>query len=141
MYFAPDPLLARFEAQDVLGQWFGDAIPSFGDRQVVIEYRIELGPGAAIIDVRPAHLAVIETTVQEMTGDWQNYEVRGTLAPTQNLASAIFGRPDNPVGMMAPSARNPLRDNMVLFAERLPSRSVLYHLRYPWDENQLAARS
>lgn len=140
MYFAPDPLLARFEARDVLGQWFGDAIPSLGDRHVVVEYRIELGPHALIVDARPAHLAAIETTVQEMTGDWQSYGPRGTLAPTQGLATAVFGRPDNPMGLMAPSARNPLRDNLVLFAERLPPRSISYHARHVWHESQLSAR-
>lgn len=140
MYFAPEPLLARFEARDVLGQWFGDAIPSRAARHVVVEYRIELGP-RAVVDARPAQLAAVETTVQEMTGDWQNYGQRGTPAPTQHLARAIFGRPDNPVGLMAPSARNPLRDNLVLFADRLPPRSVSYHARHVWDESQLSARS
>ncbi|MDE0341822.1 MAG: RES family NAD+ phosphorylase [Deltaproteobacteria bacterium] len=141
MYFAPDPLLARFEARDVLGQWFGDAVPALGDRHVVVEYRIELGPGAVIIDIRSANLATVETTVQEMTGDWQSYGFRGTLAPTQNLARAVFDRPDNPMGLMAPSARNPLQDNLVLFAERLPPRSVSYHARHVWHHSQLSARS
>lgn len=141
MYFAPDGLLARFEARDVLGHWFGDAIPSLGDRHVVLEYRIELGRGASIIDARPPHLAGVDTTVQEMTGDWQSYGLRGTLAPTQDLATAVFDRPDNPMSLMAPSARNPLRDNLVLFAERLPPRSVSYHARHVWDESQLSARS
>ena len=141
MYFAPDGLLARFEARDVLGQWFGDAIPSLGNRHVVVEYRIELGPSDSIIDVRPAHLDIVETTVQEMTGDWQNYGLRGTLAPTQNLARAVFDRSDRPMGFLAPSARNPLRDNLVLFAERLPRRSISYHARHVWHESQLSARS
>lgn len=141
MYFAPDPLLARFEARDVLGQWFGDAIPSLRDRHVVVEYRIELGPAASIIDARPAQLAAVETTVQEMTGDWPSYGLRGTLAPTQNLASAVFDRLDKSMGLMAPSARNPLKDNLVLFAERLPPRSVSYHAERVWHESQLSARS
>ncbi|MCZ0942361.1 MAG: RES family NAD+ phosphorylase [Gammaproteobacteria bacterium] len=140
MYFAPDPLVARFEARDVLGQWFGDAIPSLRDRQVVVEYRILLGPQALIVDARPTHLAAVETTVQEMTGDWQNYDRRGMSAPTQNLASAVFGRRDSPMGLMAPSARNPLKDNLILFAERLPPRSVSYHAQHVWHESQLAAR-
>ena len=140
MYFAPDGLLARFEARDVLGHWFGDAIPSLGNRHVVVEYRIELGPVASIVDARPAHLDAVETTVQEMTGDWHYYVRRGTLAPTQNLASAIFNRPDSPMGLMAPSARNPSKDNLVLFAERLPPRSISYHARHPWHESQLSTR-
>lgn len=107
MYFAPDGLLARFEARDVLGQWFGDAVPSLGVRHVVVEYRIELGPGASIVDVRPAHLAAVETTVQEMTGDWQSYGRRGTVAPTQELAGAVFDRPDGPMVSWRPRHETP----------------------------------
>ena len=134
MYFAPDPLLARFEARDVLGHWFGEAIPSLRDRHVVVEYRIELG--LLIIDARATHLATVETTVQEMTGDWENYG-NGVLAPTQKLASAVFGRPDKPMGLMAPSARNPLKDNLILFAERLPPQSISYHTEHRWHPSQL----
>ena len=137
MYFAPDPLLARFEARDVLGHWFGDAVPSLRDRHVVVEYRIELGLDPSIVDAGPAQLDAIETTVQEMTGDWHSYRWRATTAPTQDLASAIFGLPDAPMGMMAPSARNPLRNNLILFADRLPRRSVSFVASHFWHESQL----
>lgn len=130
IYFAPDPLLARFEARDILGHWFGDAVPSLRDRHVVVEYNIHLGSEAVIADARPAQLALIETTVQEMTGDWLSYRLRAARAPTQDLASTIFARADNPMGMMAPSARNPLRDNLILFADRLPPRSIAYAARH-----------
>ena len=139
IYFAPDSLLARFEARDVLGQWFGDATPSFRDRHVVVEYRIDLGPRPAIVDACSAQLATVDTTVQEMTGDWHSYG-RGTLAPTQDLASAVFNRPDSPMGLIAPSARNPLHHNLVLFADRLPPRSVSLHELHGWHESQLSVR-
>ena len=140
IYFAPDSLLARFEARDVLGQWFGDATPSFRDRHAVVEYRIDLGPRSAIVDARSAQLTTVDTTVQEMTGDWHSYGLRGTLAPTQDLASAVFNRPDSPMGLIAPSAPNPLQNNLVLFADRLPPRSIFWHRPHGWHESQLSVR-
>ena len=140
MYFAPDPLLARFEARDVLGHWFGDAVPSLRRRYVVVEYRIELGPDPSVVDARPAQVAAIETTVQEMTGDWDNYRRRGAVAPTQDLGRAVFARTDAPMGLLAPSARNPLRDNLILFPDRLPGRSISFAARRVWHESQLSGR-
>ncbi|MDE0009453.1 MAG: RES domain-containing protein, partial [Gammaproteobacteria bacterium] len=88
MYFASDQVLARFEARDVLGHWFGDAVPSPRDRHVVVEYSIDLGPNP-VVDARPPQLATVETTVQEMTGDWHSYPWGDEDAPTQELARAI----------------------------------------------------
>ena len=140
VYFAPDPVLARFEARDVLGHWFGDAVPSLRERHVVVEYRIDLGPEATIVDARPRQLATMDTTVQEMTGDWYSYPWGETDAPTQDLASAIYARPDAPMGLTAPSARNPLQDNLVLFADRLPPRSIYFSRLLLWHGTQLSGR-
>ena len=59
-----------------------------------------------------------------MTGDWFTYPRCGVHAPTQELAEAIFRRPENPMGLLAPSARNPLANNLVLFPDRLPKQSI-----------------
>ena len=142
MYFASDPLLARFEARDVLGHWHGAAVapPPDSSRHVVVEYAIELGPDASVVDARPAQLDTVETTVQEMTGDWETYPRRGSPAPTQNLARTIYDRADEPMGLLAPSARNPRLDNLVLFAHRLPPRSIALVGTHVWHP-QPAARS
>ena len=140
MYFAPDQVLARFEARDVLGHWFGDAVPSPRNRHVVVEYRIDLGSEAVIVDSRPPGLATVDTTVQEMTGDWHSYPWGATDAPTQDLASAIYGRLDTPLGLTAPSARNPLQDNLILFADRLPPRSISFERLLVWHDGLLSER-
>ena len=75
-YFAPDQVLARFEARDVLGHWFGD----------------------------------------------------------------VHARPDAPLGLTAPSARNPLQDNLILFADRLPPRSIAFSGLLLWHSSLLSAR-
>ena len=139
-YFAPDQMLARFEARDVLGHWFGDAVPAPRDRHVVVEYAIDLGSEPAIVDARPPQLYAVETTVQEMTGDWHSYPSAGADAPTQHLASAVHARPDAPLGLTAPSARNPLQDNLILFADRLPPRSIAFSRLLLWHSSLLAGR-
>ena len=66
-----------------------------------------------------------------MTGDWftypRNFPTTAIHAPTQNLADAIHRRRDEPVGLMAPSARNPFAENLVVFEDRLPANSVAFH--------------
>ena len=143
MYFAPDPLLARFEARDLLGHWFGDAVPApQRPRDIVVEYHIDIGGEPAIADARPPQLAMIETTVQEMTGDWSTYPWETCNAPTQDLALAVFDRHDAPTGLTAPSARNPRQANLILFPERLPSRrSISLASVRPWHESRLLGRT
>ena len=138
IYFAPDQVLARFEARDVLGHWFGDAVPSPRNRHVVVEYRIDLGSVAMIVDSRPPELVTVDTTVQEMTGDWHSYPWGVTDAPTQNLASAIYARLDAPLGLTAPSARNPQQNNLILFVDRLPPRSISFERRLLWHDGLLS---
>lgn len=138
IYFAPDQVLARFEARDVLGHWFGDAVPSPRNRHVVVEYRIDLGSVAMIVDSRPPELVTVDTTVQEMTGDWHSYPWGVTDAPTQNLASAIYARLDAPLGLTAPSARNPQQNNLILFADRLPPRSISFERLLLWHDGLLS---
>lgn len=140
-YFAPNPLLARFEARDLLGHWFGDAVPARRPRHVVVGYGIDIGTEPLIVDARPPQLAIIETTVQEMTGDWLTYPWETRNAPTQDLAQALFSREDKPTGLIAPSARNPRQANLILFADRLPPKSISFAGTWLWHESQLLSRA
>ncbi len=119
VYFASNQLLARFEARDILGSWFGDSVPSPRASHVVAEYRINFGQTPSIVHAAPHQLEIIESSVQEMTGDWSTYPWDGKIAPTQQLAIAVFERKDQPIGLIAPSAHNPYHDNLILFRERL----------------------
>ena len=131
LYFAPNPRLALFEARALLGSYFHASVPSPGQPYVVVQYQIHIGQQACIVDAREYELPVIDTTIQEMTGDWftypRNFPTTAIHAPTQNLADAIHRRRDEPVGLMAPSARNPFADNLILFEDRLPADSVAFH--------------
>ncbi len=126
MYFAPQMLLARLEAGDVFGRSGRVVATGLGERHVVVEYAIDLGRAPAVVDVRPPQLGTLGTSVQEMTGDWETYPWDSSLAPTQYLATAVFGRADAPMGLLAPSARDPLQDNLILFAKRLPPASIAF---------------
>ena len=54
-----------------------------------------------IIDATELGLPSIQSTIQEMTGDWFTYPRRGKDAPTQRLAEAIYHRRDSPIGLIA----------------------------------------
>ena len=124
LYFASDPLVARFEARDLLGQFFGKHVPASELRHVIVEYAINPGEQIAICDASETRLPIIDTTVQEMTGEWRAYPFGAANAPTQDLAVAIYHRADKPKGLIAPSARNPCTNNLILFPDRLPDSSV-----------------
>ena len=102
-----------------------------GQPYAVVQYQIHMGQQACIADAREYELPVIDTTIQEMTGDWFTYPrdlpTTVTNAPTQNLADAIHKHVDKPVGLMAPSARNPFADNLILFEDRVPADLVSFH--------------
>ena len=69
----------------------------------------------------------LETTVQELTGDWRSYASRTPAsqevsssppAPSQGLGAALYGIPDCQ-GFLTPSAKNPLLPNLVVFPDRV----------------------
>ena len=131
-YFATDPLLARFEARDLLGHRFGDAVPAARPRLVVVEYGIDIGGEPVIVNARPIQLRVIETTVQEMTDDRLTYPWETPNAQRQDLAQAVSSRRDAPTGLIAPSARNPRQVNLIIFADTLLSKSISLIGVRPW---------
>ena len=128
LYFAPDERVAMFEARALLGSFFHAFAAAPDVRHVVVRYRISLGDSNVIVDAREHALPAIQTTIQEMTGDWITYPRQhpapNTIAPTQDLARAVHRLQGNPIGLIAPSARNPLANNLILFSERLPRRSI-----------------
>ena len=80
---------------------------------------------------------LLATTAQELTGDWEGYQLRSPrtsvsepvgLAPTQELGAAIYDVPDLE-GFRTPSARVPYAMNLVVFPEKLQpgSRVVFSH--------------
>ena len=87
----------------------------------------------------PVSRAAIDTTIQELTGDWNGYRIRRlsaspslpigglrTHAPTQELGAWFATHLTRDYrGFLSPSARNPLVQNLVLFYDHLPNGSVI----------------
>ncbi|MDD9961680.1 MAG: RES family NAD+ phosphorylase [Gammaproteobacteria bacterium] len=67
----------------------------------------------------PANRSIIDTTPQELTGDWRGYRTpHAAPAPTQALAHAVHQALPATHGILAPSARNPSVSNLIVFHPR-----------------------
>lgn len=138
LYFAANPVTALLEARALLGSPPGPIAPAGIHRHwTVFRYTVALA-GNAIVDFGdPAQRSAFDTTIQEMTGDWEGYSLRrarnvpaaairvGRLtAPTQELAAQLQNDPSLK-GFLAPSARSPIATNLVLLHDRLTQGSVI----------------
>jgi hypothetical protein len=75
----------------------------------------------------PSSQALLDTTAQELTGDWIGYELRGPgttikaptgIAPTQDLGAALYGVPKLE-GFKALSAKAPYHQVLAIFPQKL----------------------
>lgn len=77
----------------------------------------------------PAQLQLIDTTVQELTGDWRGYRLRAVgghphTAPTQQLGAALYARV-RPEAVLTYSAKDSTARNLVVFPTRLRKNSLV----------------
>lgn len=125
VYFAPDGDTALLEARARLGHPRSGPLVATSESRQVVQITIRLD---RIADLRTASERVkIQTTVQELTGDWEDYAARTLTspevssqppAPTQALGEALYQRTDCQ-GFLTPSARNPILPNLVIFPDRV----------------------
>ena len=141
LYFAQDPATALIEARAVLGFVPGPYAPAAPAPRLwtLIRYRVQIGSNHVVDFGQPKNRAEIDTSVQELTGDWQGYHIRRLVdapvfpiedrrnrARTQELGAWFSAyRLGGYFGFLSPSARNPIVQNLVLFFDRLPPRSVV----------------
>jgi hypothetical protein len=136
LYLAEDHQVALFEVGALLGSPLplGTFIPNPSGHWIIINVQVQLGRIADLTQFSPRRL--IETTVQELTGDWQGYAFRTTHArlkppywtnvPTQRLGHALY-RVRGLEGFLTYSSRAPTRRNVVLFPRKLrPGSSVRF---------------
>jgi hypothetical protein len=130
LYLAGDPVTALFEFQAVFGDP-ASAIPNPRISATVLNVQVFLHAVYDLTDVAHAQVP-LDVTAQELTGDWRGYQTRGPhkpiplpigQAPTQQLGTHIFQTGIE--GFLAPSAKIPTNQNLVIFPQNLRSGSKL----------------
>jgi hypothetical protein len=138
LYLADSPLVAQFEAGFLLGSPLvpGGVLAS-PRASATVNVTVQLLRVADLTKVPEQNL--LETTVQELTGDWRGYRDRafplapvpapvGT-APTQGLGEALFSTPGIE-GFRAVSAKIPYHSVLAVFPEKM---SVGSRLEFRYD--------
>ncbi len=134
LYLAEDQMVALFEVQALLGSPYGMWVANPHQAWVTLNVNVTLHH---IVDLtRLSQQRLIDTTVQELTGDWRGYQLRtpatssiqptGPPAPTQELGEALYFTP-NVQGFLTASARVPTRMNLVVFPNKLDSQSRIIY--------------
>jgi hypothetical protein len=133
LYLTETPQVAQFE----IGALMGDPLAVGGtlsspDSFAVVSVKVVLQRVADLTLVMQQEL--IETTAQELTGDWRGYQYRAEnastikepvgTAPTQNLGEALFGV-RGIEGFRVPSAKLPYHCNLVIFPQKMFKGSSL----------------
>lgn len=140
LYLALDPETALFEKRAWLGNPYGgpsERLPSetFA-RTAVLTSEVSLRSVVDLTD--PTVQTLLETTAQELTGDWAGYERRGAedsaitvrrpigMAPTQQLGWELFSKAGIQ-GIKTISAQVPTTCSIVVFTHKLPPGSLTWH--------------
>ena len=144
LYLAYDHLTALFEVQAMLGTPYGTHAPSPHSPWTILNTNVTLQHVADITRVSQQH--VLDTTAQELTGDWRGYQLRnkgtpvrqpaGSPAPTQELGEALFVTP-HLEGFRTLSARVPTKMILVVFPEKLVPGS---HIVFEYQDNGQTVR-
>jgi RES domain-containing protein len=131
LYLTEDLLTASFEVQALIGSPLpghtflpNPLAVGWSFLPVVVILR-------AVADLtNPTELATVDTSVQELTGDWRGYALRSPVlpprpphsdAPTHRLGHALDGT-GRFEALLTYSAKVPTRRNLVVFPQRLTGR-------------------
>lgn len=142
LYLAEDPVVAQAEYGALLGKiWApGSWMLNPARTPVLVSANVNLSKVADLTD--PTVQATLHTTAQEVTGDWDGYNLRGRVgsvatptgdAPTQSLGEALHATGFD--GAIAISARIPYARVLLVFPGNLEggSNSVLFSGLGPGD--------
>ncbi len=134
LYFSENQHVALYEVEALLGSIHkGLAIPNPTQAWLAINVQVVLQKVADLTEATVE--ARLGTSAQELTGDWEGYDLRahsGSIprpagtAPTQHLGEALFSTPQIE-GFRTISARIPTRMNLVVFPEKLMKGSQIVY--------------
>jgi hypothetical protein len=128
LYLAEDQIVALFEVDALLGSPLPGKsfLPNANQPWTTVPVDVRL---SRVVDLnRVSQRRLIETTVQELTGDWRGYLLRNpnqpfgppywTNVPTQRLGAALHAV-KGLEGFLTYSAKVPTRRNLVIFPTKL----------------------
>lgn len=126
LYLAEDPLVAFFEVKALYGSPYQGYAPNPRNSLISLNVTVNLRRISEI--THHAQQRSLDTTAQELTGDWYGYQQRRQnigsipwstgLAPTQELGAAMYNLPALE-GFRTLSARVPDRKILVVFPQKL----------------------
>jgi RES domain-containing protein len=127
LYLAENHAVALLEAQALLGSPItpGGMVPHPHSTWTILNVAVRLQAVADLTDTETQDR--LETTAQEITGDWLGYRLRGSavtvkgptgLAPTQELGDALYRAPGLE-GFRTISAKVPYQEILIVFPEKL----------------------
>ena len=97
-------------------------VPQPRQTWVILNAAIQL---QAVVDLtQTPEQAKISTNTQELTGVWTGYPPPQSLAPTQDLGTALYAEPDVE-GFLAISARLPYSKTLAVFPNKLQRGSLV----------------
>lgn len=141
LYVSDSSLVAMFEAQALFGSPTtpGGSIPAPAGAWTVLTVRVELDAVVDLSDI--VSQALLDASVQELTGDWRGFRQRSSAtnvsnptgtAPTQLLGEATHRDPRALEGLLTVSAKVPYNRNLIAFPDHLRSRSFI---EYEWTDS------
>ena len=127
LYLAEDLQVALFEVEALVGPPGrpGGVLAQPRLAWALINIRVQLQRVADLTVVATQNL--LATTAQELTGDWEGYQLRSRrtsisepvgLAPTQELGAALYDVPELE-GFRTVSSKVPYTMNLVVFPQKL----------------------
>lgn len=128
VYLAENPMVALYEAQALFGSptTSGTVLANPRHGWIIINVNVQLQGAADLTDAHRAQQP-LQTSAQELTGDWRGYRQRSPQtsvsaptgpSPTQELEKALFAEPGLE-GFQTLSAKLPYHRILVVFPQNL----------------------
>jgi RES domain-containing protein len=138
LYLAENPLVAMYEVEALYGSPIAP-VPNPTTTFTIVPISVDLSNIVDLTDAVEAEL--LQTTAQELTGDWRSYTVRrlplsgiatphAGEAPTQRLGRALFSAGDC-LGFKTFSAKRPEYTILGIFSQRLSTLGGRVQYKYP----------
>ena len=127
LYLAENPSVALLEVNAQFSPPGSNlAVPNPHGSWAILNVSVVL---TAVLDLTDATVQqVLQTNFQELTGDWQGYDLRrdprasvkgkAQAAPTQELSSALY-HIAGLLGFLTISAKAPKRKNLIIFPDKI----------------------